>query len=429
MSSLGIIAEYNPFHQGHLFHLNQSIKRTNTSATICIMSGDFLQRGEPALVNKWSRTKMALQQGIDLVIQLPIPYSIRNAEKFAFGSIQLLAKTGIVDYLSFGSEWGKIEELKIINDLLEDEPDKLSQLIKDNLSKGSSYPQAQSQAIINYLKNNPGQSLITAQDAKEIITNPNNILGLEYLKRLNKSNSNITPITIKRRGANYHSSKLEKLASATAIRTKIKSNYYKNKNLLNNELTTLLLQGTEEVLKEDFNQGLGPIFYKEFASVIITLLRRSTLKEIKNYEDIRGGLEYKIKTAAHKATSIEELITNIKSKRFTRTRIQRTLIQILLGLNQEILSAFDQHEGPQYLRVLGFTKRGQKLLKKMKKRATLPIITKIAQYYKTGQTPKNLLQKMLHYDLLASDLYSLAYPNQSSRQGGRDFYQSPIIQH
>ncbi|GAB6138448.1 nucleotidyltransferase [Halanaerobaculum tunisiense] len=427
MNILGIITEYNPFHLGHKIHLQKSVTKSKADATICIMSGSFLQRGRPAIVNQWARAQMALDSGVDLIIQLPVTYSVRSAEYFAWGAVKSLAATNLVDILSFGSELGKIQPLQQLGQLLATEPPHLSTLIQQELNQGVSYPQARSKALDNYLTSTAAQIDITPDQAQEIITNPNNILGLEYIKALTNLDASITPITIKREGADYHSHELKEIASGSGIRHQIKSNQKNQKRLLTPQITQTLPQVTTQVLDKEFTANRGPIFIDQWEAELLTILRRIKKTKLQNYAGVTGGLENRIKAAALEATSLPELITKIKTKRFTQTRIQRILIQLLLDLSADKLTKFDQHGGPQYLRVLGFNQQGRKLLKLIKNQVDLPLITKVANYFKTKQTPRNLLQEMLQYDLVANDLYTLAYSNQQARRGGVDFRQQPIL--
>ncbi|WP_408956541.1 nucleotidyltransferase [Natroniella sp. ANB-PHB2] len=427
MKVLGIITEYNPFHYGHQIHLNKSLAKSKADATICIMSGSFLQRGTPAIVNQWTRTKMALQQGVDLVIQLPVAYTTRSAQYFAYGAVKLLTATNTVDYLCFGSELGEIGPLKLIGKLLAAEPKELEQLIKKELNTGVSYPVARSKALSKFLQINSNSTDISPTKLKTILTNSNNILGLEYIRALTNLESPITPLTIKREGSDYHSTRLQKIASASAIREEVKKNYNSKQPLLNAELANSMPASTFKLLETAFEDGVGPIFYEDFTLQILTLLRRTTRHQLRNYEGVTGGLENRIKDAATKATSLSELIKLIKTKRFTQTRIQRILTQLLLGLNQKKLNKFELAGGPKYFRILGFNQQGRKLLKLLKERAKLPVITKLSNHFRSNQQPKDIRQKMLLADIKANNIYSLTSPKSIARKGGVDFYRHPIV--
>ena len=212
---LGIVSEYNPFHNGHLLHLAQSKKLTKSNYSVCIMTGNFSQRGDTSLVDKWTKAEMAIKNGIDLVIELPTIYSISSAENFADGAIKILENLGIINYLSFGSEIGDINILDEISEVLYQEPKEFTDLLSMELDRGISFPKARENALKLFLNNTRRYS--------NVLSNPNNILGIEYLKALKKYNSNIIPITIKRDTVEYNSLKpsSDGIASATAIRNLI----------------------------------------------------------------------------------------------------------------------------------------------------------------------------------------------------------------
>ncbi|MCK8823963.1 nucleotidyltransferase [Fuchsiella alkaliacetigena] len=416
MKILGIITEYNPFHNGHLYHLNKALQLTKADYVICIMSGNFVQRGEPAFLNKWDRTKMALKAGVDLVIELPSSYTLRSAEYFAYGGVQLLNKTGVVDQLVFGSELGKTAPLFKIAEFLATEPPLLSKLIKKELSKGISFPQARAKALSTYFKQNNIDLKV-----EKIINNPNNILGIEYIKALINTKSNIEALAIKRKQAKYHQESIEsKIASATAIRKRILNS--SNLDFLNQ----VVPPASKTIISKAHSANKNPITLENFQLPILTLLRQLSAKELEQIEDVSEGLANRIIKAAEQASCLSTLIKSIKTKRFTRTRIQRILTHLLLGLKKTELAEFDQNQGPQYLRVLGFLKSSQKLLKLLKKNSQLPLITNVAQYYKSNHSPNSVLEKMLAKDIQATNIYSLAYNNAKYRQSGQD-YRAPII--
>ena len=427
MKVLGIITEYNPFHNGHQLHIEKSLTESSADAVICIMSGSFLQRGTPALVHPWARAKMALEAGVDLVIQLPVSYSLRSAEYFAYGSLKLLDAAGIVDCLCFGSETGRIEPLKFLGQLLAAEPPQLSQLIQENLAAKKSYPQARAAAVSDYLAEKNDSNPFSPEEIKKALHSSNNILGIEYIKALTRLNSSITPLTIEREGADYNSKHLSKISSATAIRAKIKENNKHNNPLLDDELKETMPAAAIKILKEEFATGRGPIFPADFAVQLLTVLRRAAKKDLSSYEDVRGGLENRIKRAALNSTTWSELIEEIKTKRFTQTRIQRILAQTLIDLKAEDLNSFAQAGGPLYFRILGFNQQGKKLLHQIKNQSELPLISRVANHFKSNYQPQNLLQKMLSYDLQANNLYSLAFADQNWQQGNLDYRQQPII--
>lgn len=245
---LGIVSEYNPFHNGHILHFKKSLELTKADFTIAIMTGNFAQRGEPALTDKWSKTEMALRQGIDLVIELPTIYSISSAENFATGSIKILNSLGIIDYLSFGSEIGQIKPLNDVASILAKEPKEFSNILKSQLKSGLSYPKAREIAMQVYFGNSPIYM--------EALQNPNNILGVEYLKALKKTNSSITPVTVKREYSEYNSSKIKNgITSASGIRDMLQN----DKNI-----HQVVPYETYEIIERLQNKRKSCYFYKLF---------------------------------------------------------------------------------------------------------------------------------------------------------------------
>lgn len=286
------------------------------------MSGNFVQRGDTSLVDKWTKAEMALKAGADLVIELPLLYSISSAENFADGAVKILNSLKIVDYLSFGSEIGEIEPLNEIASFLYKEPKEFSNLVLSQLKSGLSYPKAREIATTLYLGDTKKYS--------EIMGNPNNILGIEYLKALKRHKSPIRPLTIRRDYSDYNSNTVKNgIASATAIRTMLKNK--KNiSQVVPKETYNLLLQKSKQ---GEFVKDLS-VFERE----IIYTLRKMTLNEIASLPDVSEGLENKIKACANNSNNLEELISGIKSKRYTQTRIQRILLYALLNISQKILT-------------------------------------------------------------------------------------------
>ena len=341
---LGIVSEYNPFHNGHLHHLQLSKKATKTDFTVSIMSGNFVERGDTSIVNKWVKTEMALKSGIDLVIELPTIYAISSAENFADGAIKILNSLGVVDYVSFGSEIGEISPLNDIASILYREPKDFSALLKNYLSSGVSYPKARELALSQYFG--------TSKKYSDILNNPNNILAIEYIKSLKKHRSPITPVTVKRDYSEYNSKKVKQgTASATAIREMIKNNQ---------NVHYVVPYETYELLETAIEKGQVVTDLSVFEKEIIYTLRKLTLTEIANLPDVSEGLENKIKQAANNFNTYSDLISNIKSKRYTQTRIQRILLYALLNITQKDIN-FSKRTIP-YIRVLGFNKHGKRII-------------------------------------------------------------------
>jgi len=414
MRVLGLVTEYNPFHNGHKYHIEQSKEAVNADYTICVMSGNFVQRGAPALLNKWARAKMALLNGADLVIELPVCYVLQSAEHFAFGAVKLLDSLGIVDYICFGSEYGKIDLLDEIAQILINEPAELTYDIKLLLNNGCSYAKAREKAVLEYMKKRH-----LATEVENILSSPNNILGIEYLKALHRLKSNIKAATIQRYKAQYHSTDFhDEIASATAIR-----------NLLENSSDILKLKAyipkaSFDILLNEIELGRAPVFSDRYDTAIISLLRKLSKEQISSFPDVIEGLENRILKAAHNCGSVSSIIDSIKTRRYTLTRLQRIMFNILLGITSDMFSTFQKYGGPQYIRVLGMNNKGKELLRHCRTKSTLPVIIKPAAYH---QSCNPLLKQMMELDFLASDLYSLGYPESTMRTGNLDLKTSPVV--
>lgn len=387
---LGIISEYNPFHNGHLHHLELSKQITKTSFSVAVMSGNFIQRGDTSIVDKWTKAEMALKNGIDLVLELPTVYATSSAENFADGAIKILNSLGVVDYVSFGSEIGEITPMNDIAEILYNEPKELSNLIKSQLRSGLSYPKAREIAVSQFF----GSSM----KYTDILTNPNNILGVEYLKALKRQKSNITPLTIKRDYSDYNSKKEKKgIASATAIRTMIKNN--KNVHYVVPLETYELLDNCikQEKIVKDLSVFERQIIYK---------LRGMSLDEIRKLPDVSEGLENKIKFACLATNSLDELIEEVKSKRYTQSRIQRILLYALLNITEKDM--INSKKTTPYVRVLGFNKHGKRIISAIA--ASNPKLNIIVSVKKFMNSSGNTAQKaMLEKDILATNVYTLGY--------------------
>ncbi|MBF8982183.1 nucleotidyltransferase [Lutibacter sp. B2] len=410
MKVLGIIAEYNPFHNGHKYHLLDSLHRTNTTHSVAIMSGNFLQRGAPALLNKWERAKMAVKEGVDLVIELPFPYACNSAEYFAFGAISLLNSLNIIDYVSFGSECGNIEKLKTIASVLTEEPIEYKTLLKSFLSKGNSFPSARENALSTYLNDST---------LEEIIRTPNNILGIEYIKALINLNSKMEPFTINRIKTEYHSKNIENsICSATAIRNHLTKDSYDI-----SLLSSVMPNDSYAILSENIKEELSPIHISDFSQMILYSLRKSSTNVLKEIVDVTEGLENRIKNASSKAVDIELFLQLTKTKRYPLTRLQRICIHTLLGLTKDHILKFSSLGTAPYARILAFSSKGKELIKTLKKTSSIPILTNINKQPLSNE----IANEMLSLDILSSDLYNLAYVNKKNRTGGDDYYEKPYI--
>ena len=389
---LGIIAEYNPFHNGHLYHLENSKKLTGCDYSIAIMSGNFTQRGSTSIIDKWEKTKMALSNGIDLVIELPVLYSISSAENFADGAIKILNSLGIVDYLSFGSEASDINILNNIANVLSFEPIEYKNILSHELKKGLSFPKARENALLMYLND--------IRKYSGILSSPNNILGIEYLKALKKYKSEIKPVCVKRIESEYNSNNFSNdIASATAIRSLIKNRSFEI-------IKTLVPFDTYSILIENIRNGHIVEDLNVFEKEIIYVLRKMSIEEISNLPDVSEGLEFAIKNASDSCNSIVEFLNIVKSKRYTSTRIYRILLYALLGITKNDME-ISKNTLP-YIRILGFNQNGQNLLSEISRRnPKLQLITSVKKFTDSNRN-KNLKQ-MLDKDIFSTNVYTIGY--------------------
>ena len=389
---LGIVGEYNPFHNGHLYHLEQSKKMTSSNYTVAIMSGNFTQRGSTALIDKWSRAEIALRCGIDLVIELPVLYATSSAENFADGAIKILDSLKVVDYISFGAETSDIDVLNKFADVLYREPREYKNILSHELGKGLSFPKARENALLMYLND--------IRKYVNILSSPNNILGIEYLKALKKYKSNIQPVSIARFEAGYNDiSYSSNIASATAIRNIVKNSGF-------DILPKLLPAPSYSILMQNIKQGHIIPDLSVFEKEIIYNLRKMSIQEISELPDVSEGLEFALKNAANSCNSVVEFLNIIKSKRYTSTRIQRILLYSLLGITKKDM-AISKKTTP-YIRVLGFNDRGKFIISEIAKATPkLEIITSVKRFVDTNSN-KNL-QFMLDKDIWATNVYTVGY--------------------
>ena len=384
---LAVISEYNPFHNAHLYHIQKSKKLVNPDYSICIMSGNFVQRGEPSIIDKWSKTKAALKCGFDLVVELPTVYSISSAENFAEGAIKILDSFDDVT-LSFGSECGDLDTLNNIANVLFDEPKEYQTILSHELSKGLSYPKARENALLLYLND--------VRKYANVLSNPNNILGIEYLKAIKKLKSKVIPFTIKRIDEGYNSLKIkDRLASATAIRNLVKNN---------EDVKKLMPPPSFNILSENINHGKVLNDISVFEKEIIYTLRKMSVTEIADLQDVTEGLENSIKHAANTCNNLEDLINSIKSKRYTRSRIQRILLYSILNITKKDIQ--NSYKVKPYVRVLGASSHGKYLLSRINN-PKYPLITSVKKFMDTNTN--KALKNMLEKDILATNIYTLGY--------------------
>lgn len=309
---LGIVAEYNPFHNGHLYHLEQSKKETSASYTVAIISGNFTQRGSTSLIDKWSKAESAIKNGVDLVLELPVLYATSSAENFAEGAIKILDSLKVVDYISFGAETADLDVLDKIADVLYTEPKEYKSLLSHELSKGLSFPKARENALMMYLND--------IRKYMNVISSPNNILGIEYLKALKKYKSAIKPVAISRFEVGYNDvSYSGNVASSTAIRNMVKNNGFQIIN-------KLMPESSYSLLVQNIKLGHVVPDLSFFEKEIIYNLRKMDVSEIAEIADVSEGLEFAIKNAANSCNSLVEFLNIIKSKRYTRYKTSKDFV-------------------------------------------------------------------------------------------------------
>ena len=380
-SKLCIISEYNPFHFGHLYHLNESISQTNADFKIAIISGNFVQRGEPSIINKWEKAKVALSAGFDLIVELPTLYAISSAENFANGSVKIANQIGS-DYISFGTESGDLKKLKNLSSLINKNVKEYITNVKEKIAEGFSYPKSQELVIDKMF----GDEFLG-------VCKPNNILGLEYLKSLNAISSNITPITVKR---DFDKS------SSSDVRALLRTSDFKIEDLKNS-----IPDFSYEVLAENIKNGNAVLSLKAFEKEIIYILRTIDNKKLKNIPDVPENMLSNLKKIACYTNSLDELITALKNKSITQARIQRILLYILLGITKSDME-LSKNITP-YVRVLGMSENGKKILSDISK--DINVITSVKAFERTCDDSD--LLRMLEIDKRATDIYTLAYARDS----------------
>ncbi len=414
MNICGIVTEYNPLHLGHAYQIEAAKTRTQAQGVVLIMSGNFVQRGEPAIINKYARTQAALHTGVDLVLELPTYFATSSAEYFSHMAIKLLNATGITTHLNFGSESGSIDDLVHIADILHNEPIGFRFLLNEYLSTGNTFPKAREKALYKYVHNHH----LMSEDTAKAIKTPNNILGIEYIKALRRQKSKIIPTTVKRIGSAYHDDNSRTtIPSATAIRKFLQE--HDNHAPLSEKLPS----HSYNTLENAIHCGEGPIFYDMIFPLLKYKILASTPEVLGTYQDVNEGLEYKIIEAALHAYDYDSLVNKILSKRYTRTKIARALLHIYLGHEQKTFELLNSEMKP-YLKVLGFNSTGQKMLKAIKKHdEDLPIIVNIRQGCKQLDDIQLLsykadLNSTLHYNHLIHFYYNTKMNNE---------YETPII--
>ncbi|WP_259425465.1 nucleotidyltransferase [Bacillus velezensis] len=403
MKAVGLVVEYNPFHNGHRYHAEQAKIKTDSSVAAAVMSGPFLQRGEPAAVSKWARTKMALENGVDIVIELPYIYAVQKAELFARGSVSLLHHLGCSS-LFFGSENGRIEPFIEASEAFSRKEDDCSLILKEELKKGLSYPAAASKAFSHIFK---GRDMLD-------LSKPNNILGFHYVRAIHTSGSAMKPYTTARIASQYHDAELpgdnSRIASATSIR----------KALIEKGTAaarSFLPEASAREL-EAYRNSYG-IWHstEDYFSYVKYSLSTLSAEELSRIYEVEEGLEHRILRTIRQARSYREMMERLKTKRYTWTRLQRMNTHILTRTKKEDMHRLLQPSSAPYIRLLGMTKKGQAYLSAKKKELTAPLVSKLSSFSHPA----------LDLDILAGRVYSLPI-NEPERTlfEKQEFSQAPI---
>ena len=414
MKAVGLVTEYNPFHNGHLYHLNKAMELTGADISVAVMSGDFVQRGEPAVLDKYTRTSMALNSGVNLVIELPVNYAVSSAESFAAGALKVLDYIK-ADSIAFGSESGDIERLSKLAYILCDNEDMLYKEISKCTANGISYAAARQKTV----------EKLTDKDTAAILTSSNNILAVEYLKAIIKNNYAIKPYTIKRQGDSYNDTDImSDYASATALRGNLKADNISK--YIPVKAGLILSSNTNYIYPDDITEAL-------FTRLLDILFASSYdknvfIENVMKYPDVNkeiAGRLYKsamdmiTRTVPHgagskdnEAFSFGSLCEHIKTKEVPLSRIKRALVRITLGLDKKHM---EKYSNEPYIRVLGFDKKGQEYLSYIRKTVEVPLITKTADY-----------KEMLLDDIHAANIYNMIAAGKYGVKELGDYVKNPI---
>lgn len=413
MKTAGIIVEYNPFHSGHRYQIEQLRARTGTDYVVAVMSGDYVQRGEPALYDKYTRTAIALHNGIDLVLELPCGFATSSAEDFAACGVALLDRLGVVDTLCFGSEAGELSLLQRAAEILIQEPDAYRQSLRARLKEGNSFPKARLDALCGCL---PEESTLPS-----LLSQPNNILGMEYLKALQKRRSSIRPVTIRRAGQGYHEETLDQKApfpSATGIRAAVRKG----------ECDYLACPQYHGMEPDAFLQPEKPV--PVFADDLTGILNWKLLEllhqgvSLSDFADVSPELEARLAARSLEFATFSGRAEQLKTKAYTYTRVSRALIHLLLGITTQQLLEAKAQDYVSYVRVLGFRRQAAPLLAAIKKNCGLPLVTKTAD---ARRDLEGIAFRQFQQELTASHLYQSVVFQKSGILMKNEYTRSVII--
>ena len=414
MKAVGLVTEYNPFHNGHLYHLNKAMELTGTDISVAVMSGDFVQRGEPAVLDKYTRTSMALNSGVNLVVELPVNYAVSSAESFAAGALKVLDYIK-ADSIAFGSESGDIERLSKLAHILCDNEDTLYKEISKYTANGISYAAARQKVV----------EKLTDKDIAAMLTSSNNILAVEYLKAIIKKNYAIKPYTVQRQGDSYNDTDIRsEYASATALRENLKADNISE--YIPVKAGLILSSNTNYIYPDDITEAL-------FTRLLDILFASSYdknvfIENVMQYPDVskeiagrlyKSAMDMITRTVPQRSESKDNwtfsfgsLCEYIKTKEVPLSRIKRALVRITLGLDKKRM---EKYANEPYIRVLGFDKKGQEYLSYIRKTVEVPLITKTADY-----------KEMLLDDIHAANIYNMMVAGKYGVKELGDFVRGPV---
>lgn len=414
MKAVGLVTEYNPFHNGHLYHLNKAMELTGADISVAVMSGDFVQRGEPAVLDKYTRTSMALNSGVNLVVELPVNYAVSSAESFAAGALKVLDYIK-ADSIAFGSESGNIERLSKLAHILCDNEDTLYKEISKYTANGISYAAARQKVV----------EKLTDKDTAAMLTSSNNILAVEYLKAIIKNNYAIKPYTVQRQGDAYNDTDIRSdYASATALRGNLKADNISK--YIPVKAGLILSSNANYIYSDDITEAL-------FTRLLDILFASSYdknvfIENVMKYPDVskeiagrlyKSAMDMITRTVPHGAGSKDNglfsfgsLCEHIKTKEVPLSRIKRALVRITLGLDKKHM---EKYSNAPYIRVLGFDKKGQEYLSYIRKTVEVPLITKTADY-----------KEMLIDDIHAANIYNVIVAGKYGVKELGDFVRGPV---
>lgn len=396
MLTAGIIAEYNPLHNGHLYHIEKTKELYGADRIVVVMSSTFTQRSEPAVISKWARAKSAILSGVDLVIELPLPYATASAEIFAYNAVKILDSLGVVDILSFGSESGDIKQLEFAADILNCE--EYRSLLKSELVKGLPFAAARRNAV----------KALCGEDAGILFDSPNNILAIEYIKALQRINSQITPVTVKRTGTGYHDMGVNgKYVSATYCRKLIEDN--------DPALKDVLPEQSFKILMDEINAGSSIVNPDVMDLSMMTKLRMLKQEDFCEISDTGEGLWRRVYNSIKEGCSCNEITAIAKTKRYTLSRIRRILLRAFLDVKKHHV----EKQVP-YIRILAFNDNGRDLLRRADQNRCLPIITKPSTSKKLDREAFGIFM----LEVAATDVWNVHCPN--VKKCGLDFTTNPV---